>query len=88
MSIQDLKSLRTIFEIQVLFIVHCSVYLIKFFTVYLPFTNLKIDSCTHCLSELSHVMRKPDFAISEQQRGRSACASVQPDQRLYSSLLR
>ena len=39
-------------------------------------------------SEMSHVMRKPVYAICEQQRRKSACASVQSDQRLYSSLLR
>ena len=36
----------------------------------------------------SHVMRKPVFAISEQQMRRSACASAQSDQHLYYSLLR
>ena len=35
-----------------------------------------------------YVMRKPAFAICEQQRRRSACASVQSDQRLCYSLLR
>ena len=38
--------------------------------------------------KLSHVMRKPVFAICEQQRRRSACASSQSDQRLCYSLLR
>ena len=33
----------------------------------------------HCLS---HVMRKPVYAICEQQRCRSACASAQSDQHL------
>ena len=33
-------------------------------------------------SKMSHVMTKPDFAICEQQRRRSACASAQSDQRL------
>ena len=37
---------------------------------------------------LSHVMRKPVFAVCEQQRCRSACASVQFDQWLCYSLLR
>ena len=37
--------------------------------------------------EMSHVMRKPVFAICEQQRRRSACASAQSDQRLCYSLL-
>ena len=36
---------------------------------------------------LSHVMRKPVLAICEQQRCRSACASVQSDQHLCCSLL-
>ena len=35
---------------------------------------------------MSHVMRKPVFAICEQQRHRSPCASAQSDQRLYYSL--
>ena len=34
----------------------------------------------------SHVMRKPVYAIWEQQRHRSACTSVQSDQRLCFSL--
>ena len=34
----------------------------------------------------SHVMRKPVFAICEQQRCRSACASAQSDQHLCCSL--
>ena len=37
---------------------------------------------------MSHVMRKPAFAICEQQKRRSACASAQSDQRLCYSLLR
>ena len=37
---------------------------------------------------LSYVMRKPAFAICEQQRRKSACASAQSDQRLRYSLLR
>ena len=36
---------------------------------------------------MSHVMRKPVFAVCEQQRRRSACASAQSDQHLCSSLL-
>ena len=35
---------------------------------------------------LSHVVRKPVYAICEQQRHRSACALSQSDQRLYCSL--
>ena len=31
---------------------------------------------------MNHIMRKPVFAICEQQRRRSACASAQSDQRL------
>ena len=37
---------------------------------------------------LSDDMRKPVFAISEQERCRSACAFAQSDQHLYCSLLR
>ena len=37
---------------------------------------------------LSHVMRKPVYAICEQQRRRSACASAQSDQHLCCSLPR
>ena len=37
-------------------------------------------------NNLGHVMTKPDFAICEQQRRRSACASTQSDQRLCCSL--
>ena len=33
--------------------------------------------------QLSHVMKKPVYAICEQQRRRSACASVQFDQHLF-----
>ena len=40
------------------------------------------------LSHMSHVIRKPVFAICEQQRRRSAFASAQFDQRLCYSLLR
>ena len=36
------------------------------------------------LIQLSHVMRQPVYAICEQQRRRSACASAQSDQRLCS----
>ena len=35
-----------------------------------------------------HVMRKPVYAICEQQRSRSACASAESDQRLCCSLPR
>ena len=37
---------------------------------------------------MSHIMRKPVYARCEQQRCRSACASVQSDQRLCCSLPR
>ena len=37
---------------------------------------------------MSHIMRKPVFAICEQQRRRSDCASAQSDQHLCCSLLR
>ena len=51
----------------------------------------EILSCTiqaveNSKDNISHVVRKPVFAISEQQRRRSACASAQSDQRLYFSL--
>ena len=36
--------------------------------------------------DMSHVMRKPVYAICEQQRRRSACASAQSGQCLYCSL--
>ena len=36
---------------------------------------------------LSQVVRKPVYVINEQQRRRSACASVQSDQRLCRSLI-
>ena len=36
---------------------------------------------------LSHVMRKPVYAICKQQRRRSACASAQSDQRLYCCII-
>ena len=38
--------------------------------------------------KLSHVMRKPVYAICKQQRDRSACASAQSDQHLCFSLPR
>ena len=38
--------------------------------------------------DMSYVVRKPVFAICEQQRCRSAWASVQSDQRLCCSLPR
>ena len=37
---------------------------------------------------MSHIMRKPVYAICEQQRHRSAWASAQSDQRLCCSLAR
>ena len=44
------------------------------------------DSLLFAQSHMSHVMRKPVYAICEQQRSRSACASTQSDQRLCCSL--
>ena len=38
------------------------------------------------VTHMSHVMRKPGFAICEQQRHRSACTFVQSDQHLCCSL--
>ena len=43
------------------------------------------ETFTHYL-DMSHIMRKPVFAICKQQRRRSACASAQSDQRLCCSL--
>ena len=46
-------------------------------------------SCSHHivhrlgLADMSHVMRKPVYAICEQQRPSLACASAQSEQRLY-----
>ena len=40
------------------------------------------------LYKMSHVMRKPVYALCEQQRRRSACASMQSDQHLCCSLPR
>ena len=37
---------------------------------------------------MSHIMRKPVYAICKQQRCRSACATMQPDQRFCCSLPR
>ena len=37
--------------------------------------------------QMSHIMRKPVYAICEQRRRRSDCASAQSDQRLCCSLL-
>ena len=46
--------------------------------------QVETTEVSHLLSSpsLSHVMRKPVFAICEQQRLRLACASVQSDQHL------
>ena len=46
----------------------------------------KVTQCSLAQNDMSHVMRKPVYAICEQQRRRSACASVQSDQRLCCSL--
>ena len=40
------------------------------------------------ISPISHIVRKPVYAICEQQRHRSACTSTQSDQRLCCSLPR
>ena len=45
-------------------------------------------SFSHGPTHLSHIMRKPVYAMSEQQRRRSACASTQSDQHLCYSLAR
>ena len=50
-------------------------------------TYVQSCQCYH-VHDMSHVMRKPVLAISEQQRRRSACASAQSDQRLCCSLPR
>ena len=50
-----------------------------------PLTHL-INSIIHEHSNRSHVMRKPTFAICEQQSHRSACASTQSDHCLCCSL--
>ena len=42
----------------------------------------------HHRNQMGHVIRKPVYAICEEQRRRSACASAQSDQRLYCSLPR
>ena len=44
--------------------------------------------CYSCMILLSCVMRKPFYAICEQQRCRSACASTQSDQHFCCSLPR
>ena len=44
--------------------------------------------CSFPISHLSHVMRKPVFAICEQQRRKLACTSAQSGQRLWYSLFR
>ena len=56
--------------------------------------NLSWDSskqkvkCEHVTLHISHVIWKPVYAISEQQRCQSACASAQSDQHLCCSLPR
>ena len=46
---------------------------------------IKVTAINHF--HMSHIMRKPVYAICEQHRRRSACASVQSDQRLCLSCL-
>ena len=60
-----------------------------FFIGFLNTITLETNTSTtlYCVN-MSHIMRKPVFAVCEQQRHRSACASVQSDQGLYCSLLR
>ena len=48
---------------------------------------LKKGKKSATLSELSHVMRKPVYAIFEQQRRRSACASAQSARSLISTFV-
>ena len=50
--------------------------------------NIQISILGIAITYLNHVRRKPVFAICEQQRRRSACASAQTDQHLCCSLLR
>ena len=50
--------------------------------LFMPYVNNK------GADQLSRVIRKPVYALCEQQRCRSACASTQSDQRLCCSLLR
>ena len=49
---------------------------------------MQISNGIHRVFQLSHIMRKPAYAIGEHQRRRSACASAQSDQRLCCSLHR
>ena len=59
------------------------------FEKYLPFGFWEAVLLTYFLlfeDYLSHVMRKPVYAICEQQRHGSACASAQSDQHLCCSL--
>ena len=42
----------------------------------------RIHTDRQAQTNMSHVMRKPVFAICEQQRRRSVCASAQSDQRI------
>ena len=51
-------------------------------------TNIAGSLARSTLCNMSHVMRKPVFALCEQQWPRSACASAQSDQCLCYSLLR
>ena len=52
--------------------------------------RFRMQTCQNmwCFTGLIHVMRKPVYAICEQQRRRSACASAQSDQHLCCSLPR
>ena len=60
-------------------------HFINLFSHVLELFPLLIDSVCQ-LNHLSHVMRRPILAICQQQRCRSACASVQSDQHICCSL--
>ena len=49
--------------------------------------GIKLFKCKHVRYQVSHVMRKPVYAICKQQRLRSDCASTQSDQQFCGSLL-
>ena len=49
--------------------------------------RIKLFKCNHVRYQVSHVMRKPVYAICEQQRLRSDCTSRQSDQQFCGSLL-
>ena len=57
-----------------------------FFFFFLLLLLLLLFSVYIIIYKMSHAMRTPVFAICEQQKRRSACASAQSDQRLCCSL--